>query len=243
MLEASAAPTLSLEHTLLGLHHLPLVVGMDEVGRGALAGPVTVGAVAVGWGTNQPPAGLQDSKLLSAKRRAAMFPLIDSWALAWSVGHASADEIDSYGIIGGLRLAGHRALDKLASLCGPVHQVILDGSHDWLSGPGLPREMQPNAEKPCAVQADEMQPNASVAGHLALPVSVTTQVKADMTCASVAAASVMAKLSRDAIMDELSREYPHYQWDHNKGYGTAAHRAAIGSYGPSDFHRRTWKLT
>ena len=217
-----AFPDLSLEHRLLSLHDAACVVGMDEVGRGALAGPVTVGAVAVGPHTGQPPAGLQDSKLLTAQRRQAMFDKIDSWALGWAVGHASPQEIDCYGIVGGLRLAGYRALDTLASSCGPLEQIILDGSHDWLT---------PQGETP-----------GNYFGQYVSPLCVTMRVKADMSCASVAAASVMAKVLRDALMDKLSQEHPQYQWSRNKGYATVAHRRAIVDMGPSDVHRLSWKL-
>ena len=112
------------------------VVGMDEVGRGALAGPVAVGAAAVTPETVLTVAGLTDSKLLSAARRERMVPQIQAW-IPTAVGLAQPDEIDRLGITGALRLAGRRALAELAArgLSEPVDTVLLDGSHDWLSMP------------------------------------------------------------------------------------------------------------
>ena len=112
-----------------------LVAGMDEVGRGALAGPVTVGVTVVEARTRPCPAGLTDSKMLSASARERFEGLVQRWAVAHGVGHASAAEIDEVGIIGALRRAGERALARAEEACGPVAAVLLDGSHDWLTSP------------------------------------------------------------------------------------------------------------
>jgi ribonuclease HII len=192
-----------------------LVAGVDEVGRGALAGPVTIGIVLVTHETAEPPVGLRDSKLLTAKARASLVPRISSWAVAAGVAHASASEVDKLGIIGALRLATHRGIlavqrqHQLAKT--PVDVILLDGTHDWLSGP-------------------------------AAMAQVVTRVKGDQHCASVAAGSVIAKQERDSIMADLAPKYPGYQWEKNKGYASAEHMAAIAKLGPSRLHRHSWNL-
>ena len=128
---AGAAPTLRMEKTLLRMGH-SRIAGMDEVGRGALAGPVTVGVVVVEAGTRGAPAGVRDSKLLTPAARQALVPQLQRWAPAYAVGHAEPHEIDAYGIIAALRLAGRRAL---AQLSAPPTLVLLDGSHNWLTPP------------------------------------------------------------------------------------------------------------
>jgi ribonuclease HII len=208
-----------------------LVVGMDEVGRGALAGPVTVGAVAVDLTTRACPKGVADSKLLTPLARERLVPSLHRWGVARAVGHASAAEIDAIGIVPALRLAGRRALAAL----GVVPDVVLlDGSHDWLSAPvqaGLFELGDP------AVADDERDAHAAFDG-----VAVRTRVKADRTCASVAAASVLAKCERDALMVALAAEHPAYGWAENKGYGAPEHVEALRTLGPSPLHRRSWRL-
>ena len=199
-----------------------VVVGMDEVGRGALAGPVSVGAVAVDLTTRTCPRGVADSKLLTAAARKRLLPALGRWGVARAVGHASPDEIDTFGIIAALRLAGRRAL---ASLGLPVDLVLLDGSHDWLSPPGQ-----------AALFGDDDLPLADPA------VAVRTKVKADRSCASVAAASVLAKCERDALMVGLADEHPAYLWHENKGYGSPEHVEALRLLGPCVLHRRSWRL-
>jgi ribonuclease HII len=171
------------------------VIGCDEVGRGAIAGPVAVGLCVVDAGVGPFPLGLKDSKLLSEKRREALAPLAADWVLFSAVGLASAQEVDSVGIIAALGLAGKRALVML---------------YDWLTP------------------------------ALASPLRVTTRVKADRDCASVAAASVVAKVHRDRLMIEADAAQPGYGWSGNKGYGSAGHFAAIAELGATDFHRHTW---
>ena len=123
-------PTLELEHRLLAT--VPTVGGVDEVGRGALAGPVAIGVTVVSLATSEPPAGLDDSKVLSARKREALIEPVRQWALAHAIGMADASEIDEMGIVTAMRLAWTRAHDALP--IKPAH-VILDGRHDWLTPP------------------------------------------------------------------------------------------------------------
>ena len=219
---------LEVETTLLAAGTLR-VAGMDEVGRGALAGPVSVGVCVVDRGTGPCPVGLTDSKVLTARARTEYLPLIDEWSVATAVGSASAEEIDALGIIRALRLAGQRALVAVSETSGPVDVVLLDGSHDWLT--------EPEPDLLTMLEGDEV---AAPAGYSAP--TVYTRVKADLSCASVAAASVVAKCERDAVMVRLAKEHPHYGWIGNKGYGSAQHVAALGEHGPSAFHRVSWRL-
>lgn len=200
-----------------------LVAGMDEVGRGSLAGPVSVGVVVVGLSTRSAPAGVADSKLLTPAARQALLPALHRWGLARAVGHAENDEIDSLGIIAALRLAGTRALAQVTAVVGPVDVVLLDGSHDWLSTP-----------------ADLFSTDETLPGGAEPTVHV--RVKADRTCASVAAASVLAKCERDALMVRLADEHPQYGWQDNKGYSAPEHVAALARFGPCPLHRRSWRL-
>ena len=131
------APSLRQERALLPAG-AAVVVAMDEVGRGALAGPVSVGVVAVTATTRTGPRGVADSKLLTPAARTALLPALSRWGLARAVGHASAAEIDEFGLIVALRLAGRRALAQVADAIGPSVVVLLDGSHDWLSTPAAP---------------------------------------------------------------------------------------------------------
>ena len=186
-----------------------LVIGMDEVGRGAVAGPVAVGAVAIDPASVDVPDGLRDSKLLTEKRREALYPVVTGWGAARGVGLATAREVDELGIVAALGIAGARALVRLheAGVPIPVCVVLLDGSHDWLT-PAL--------------------------RHAPL---VRTRVKADRDCASVAGASVLAKVHRDRLMAASDIEHPGYGWARNKGYGAPDHLAAVRVAGPSPLHR------
>ena len=191
-----------------------VVAGIDEVGRGALAGPVSVGVVAVTvcetW-----PDGLADSKELTRLQREALCPTLFEFGVSRAVGHASPGEIDEFGIVGALRLAGLRALAAV----GSVDAVLLDGKHDWLTV--APTLMDP-----------EPQPTPPV----------TMVIKGDSLCASIAAASVLAKVERDALMREAHGSHPDYGWDGNKGYGAPAHLDALRRLGPSPLHRVSWNL-
>lgn len=200
-----------------------LVAGMDEVGRGSLAGPVSVGVVVVGAATRSAPRGVADSKLLTPAAREALVPALSRWGLARAVGHASADEIDAIGILAALRLAGRRALAQVELVVGPVDTVLLDGNHDWLTARPTLFDEEP-----------------AVFGTPAPRVHL--RIKADRSCASVAAASVLAKCERDAMMVALSDEHPAYRWAENKGYASPEHLAALRELGPCVLHRRSWRL-
>jgi ribonuclease HII len=201
-----------------------MLAGMDEVGRGALAGPVSVGVVVIDEVCRTAPAGVRDSKLLSAQARERMVRPIQRWAHAHAVGHASAVEIDQIGIIAALRLAGVRAL---AALPVVPDLVILDGNHDWLTPAeqvGLFGFLEDGESAPARTPP------------------VTTMIKADRRCSSVAAASVLAKVERDTLMVALAAEHPAYRWELNKGYAAPEHLAALELLGPCDLHRRSWRL-
>lgn len=203
-------PTLDAERALFAAG-FEWVIEIDEVGRGAVAGPVAVGVHAVRAGTDAFPEGLRDSKLLSEKKREAIAPLVAEWGRG-SVGYASAAEIDAHGISAMLGEAGRRALLALHAEGVPVERaaILLDGKHDWLS-PALQR-----------------------------PLNVRTRVGADRACASVAAASVRAKVQRDALMREAHEQHPWYGWSSNKGYGARAHYEGIAEHGLTELHRSTW---
>jgi ribonuclease HII len=205
-----------------------VLAGMDEVGRGALAGPVSVGVVVIDDSCRSAPPGVRDSKLLTPAARERMVPHIRRWSSAYAVGHASAAEIDGIGIMAALRLAGVRAL---AALPVVPDLVILDGNHDWLTA----RE-----HAGLLAFADSLGSFGAEAGPVTPP--VTTMVKADLRCSSVAAASVLAKVERDALMVALSGEHPAYQWAVNKGYAAPEHLAALDALGPCVLHRRSWRL-
>lgn len=217
------APTRRCELALLKVARV--VIGVDEVGRGALAGPVAVGAAAVDRDTKRAPVGLADSKLLSAGRREALVEPIKAWVSAYSVGWASPEEVSQLGLTAALRLAGRRALFVLRprqELGGKVH-VLLDGSHDWLS------------------QGDLFSGGFDDSGFPEAPSwPVTTRVKADRDCSVVAAASVLAKVARDRYMMEIPD--PGYDWAGNKGYASAAHVQALRTLGASQKHRVGWNL-
>lgn len=215
----SRRPSLRVERALQRDGHR-LLVGMDEVGRGALAGPVSVGVVAIDEMCRSAPTGVRDSKLLTPAARTAMVPRIRRWCLASAVGHAGADEIDAIGIMAALRLAGRRALRLLAL---PADLVILDGNHDWLTAP------------------DEVGLLGLLGDGPSTP-PVRTMVKADLKCSSVAAASVLAKVARDALMVAFAGEHPAYAWAENKGYAAPEHLEALRRLGPSELHRRSWNL-
>jgi ribonuclease HII len=186
-----------------------MVAAIDEVGRGALAGPVTVGVVVVDADTPSAPAGVRDSKLLTPEARTKIAPKLRRWAPMYAVGHAGAHEIDRIGIIAALRLAACRALGSL-----PVQPdcALLDGSHNWLSipvpAPGEPALFELDVVvEPFAFGPSTASGLAEVRAEI-VPGTVVTQVKADLRCAAVAAASVLAKVERDAIMVELAQRHP-----------------------------------
>ncbi|THG32060.1 ribonuclease HII [Naasia lichenicola] len=195
------------------------VIGCDEVGRGAIAGPVAVGVCIVDI-RKRVPRGLRDSKLLSEKVRESLAPPVAGWAVGSAIGMSSNDEIDRFGLTIALGLAGSRAviglLEQGFELGGSA--LILDGKFDYLT-PALAREGVGSGPR------------------------VVTRIKADMDCASVSGASVLAKVARDRLMIDHHEQRPHYGWVSNKGYGSASHWAAIDQVGPSELHRHTWLRT
>lgn len=204
---ARPVPTLDTERDLFA-NGARIVAGMDEVGRGAIAGPVMIGVVAVDASVTTVPEGLADSKLMTAKRREAMVPTVQQWAIAYATGSATAAEVDKFGIMAAMSLAGSRALTALGV---KPDIIILDGNTSFL-------------------REEDNGPR------------VVTQVKADQNCACVSAASVIAKVERDALMTELHEQFPHYGWNGNKGYGAAIHTDAIKTHGVTDLHRKSWNL-
>ena len=177
-----------------------VVVGVDEVGRGAWAGPISVGAVVIP--RRRRVYKVRDSKLLTEPEREAMFDRIAGWCDAWAVGHASAAECDDLGMAAAQRLAAQRALGTLGV---EADAVVVDGPWDFI-------------------------------GHS----RTITIVGADRTCLSVAAASILAKVTRDRIMRAEARHFPHWWFEDNKGYPGPRHQAALQWYGPSAIHRRSW---
>jgi ribonuclease HII len=198
-----------------------IVVGIDEVGRGALAGPMVLGAVVLTrW--SAPPETLNDSKLLSALQREALIAPLEAWAADWSLGSVSAAEIDAWGLRLALAVAATRALDALRVR---PSVALIDGSFNLLRAPQDIRFGVPRAP---ALSYDTM--------------AATTFVKGDRRCASIAAASVLAKVHRDRVMVELERDFDDYGWASNKGYGAKAHMEAIRRLGQTVHHRHSWQL-
>ena len=192
-------PGLSEERDLWRAGH-EVVVGIDEVGRGAWAGPLTIGAVVVP--KDRRLYKLRDSKQLTESEREAMFERIAEWSQAWSIGHASHDECDQLGMSAAQKLAAKRAIDGLGL---PVDAVILDGKWDFVGHP-VTRKL----------------------------------IKGDAKCVSIAAASILAKVTRDRIMRAQAEEFPGFDFEHNKGYPCPRHRTALHGYGPTAVHRRSW---
>ncbi|MFF3028123.1 ribonuclease HII [Microbacterium sp. NPDC057944] len=209
------APRLTLERKLLS--ECELIISLDEVGRGALAGPVAVGAAVMdaAGARRRVPEGLRDSKLVTEKRRPDVAARAAAWVRASGVGWASAAEIDEVGIMRALGLAASRAVQSVVDQGVAIESalVLLDGNHDYVS---------------------RVHP---------VPLRVRSQVKADRDCASVSAASVIAKVARDTHMAELHLSHPDYQWDRNKGYASPEHRDAIRARGLSPYHRASWAIT
>ena len=180
-----------------GIH---VVCGVDEAGRGPLAGPVCAAAVILPANLDLP--GLTDSKKLTDKRRRELFPLIKEQAIAYGIGLASEQEIDEINILQATFLAMERALAQLSIR---PELALIDG----------------NREKDFGIP-------------------VKTVVKGDSLSANIAAASILAKVTRDDMMLELSKQYPEYGFDIHKGYGTKAHYEALRTYGASPVHRNSF---
>ena len=228
-------PDRAVEAELLARHEL--VGGMDEVGRGSLAGPVTVGLAVVGRRTLDAfPTTLADSKQLTPRRREALVEPCRAWLLDWAVAHAAPAEIDAPGIVGALWLAGRRALARVAMRTHLPGAILLDGTAASLTqtGPALLARISCTTESGYAAAA------AAPALPARLTPPVRMEVKGDARCAVVAAASVLAKVERDGLMADLPD--PGYSWAANKGYASAAHIEGLARLGASDQHRRSWRL-
>ena len=199
-----AQPGLSVEETF---HADGLTVaGIDEVGKGAWAGPLVVGIAVVpkhAYGGTV-PSEVRDSKTMSEKSREAAFDVVRDWSSAWSTGWATSRECDELGMADAQRLACRRAIESLSV---PVDVAIVDGRWDFVS-PEIP--------------------------------VVEMRIKADRDCASVAAASVLAKVTRDRHMRELAVHYPYWSFESNKGYPCGLHRAGLHAWGASHEHRTSW---
>lgn len=194
-----------------------VVAGIDEVGRGALAGPLMVGVVSLRE-EREMPLGLDDSKRLTPRQRERLVPAIAAWCDERAVGASSAQEIDEFGLSKALQLAALRALEQLRT---PPTNVLLDGASNFLR----PRD-----------EFLSLVPTASITAQ------VTTIVRGDSRSALIAAASIVAKVERDAFMRELAARVDPYGWFSNKGYGSKQHLAALSEHGASDQHRVTWHL-
>jgi ribonuclease HII len=181
-----------------------VVVGIDEVGRGAWAGPVTVAALVVP--DDRRIYKVRDSKVLTRTEREALYGRIVEWAPCHAVGHATHAECDALGMTAALRLAGHRALDALSGAGFAPDRVLLDGQFDYLR----------------------------------LGERVTTIVKGDASSLGIAAASVVAKVTRDRMMATEAEHYPGFGFETNVGYPSPQHQAALAFYGPTSIHRRSW---
>ena len=215
----TALDLLAFERPLLSRGEV--VVGLDEVGRGALAGPMTIGAVVI-TEDSLPPVGLTDSKALTPKRRDALVEPLERWAADWSLGSVSAVEIDRWGLRLALAVAATRALDGLTLV--PTFALI-DGSLNLL-------------DAPIRFNDDDLSPPSL---HYA-GMAHTTLVKGDSRSGTIAAASILAKVQRDRAMRRLALEFPEYGWDANKGYGVPLHLRALVDQGPCRYHRQTWRL-
>lgn len=178
-----------------------IVAGVDEAGRGCLAGPVVAGAVILD--ETQPIHGLRDSKELSERKRNELFEQIRERALAYSVGMTAAEEIDRINILQAALLAMEKAVLALQK---EPDCILIDGN-----------------------------------SKTSLPIEQKAIVKGDSKCASIAAASIVAKVTRDRIMTEIEREYPGYGFSRHKGYPTKEHLGALRNLGPCPIHRKSFK--
>ena len=179
---------------------ITLVCGVDEAGRGPLAGPVCAAAVILPAGIEIP--GLNDSKKLTDKKRRELFPIIQEKAIAYGIAFADEKEIDEINILQATFLAMERAVAKLEV---KPEQILIDGNRN--KDFGIPS---------------------------------TTVVHGDSLSASIAAASVLAKVTRDDVMLQMAEQYPGYDFEIHKGYGTKAHYAALSTKGPCEIHRMTF---
>ncbi len=188
-----------------------MVIGVDEAGRGPLAGPVCAAAVCLGAALID---GLADSKKLSEKKREFLAQCIQEKALGWGIGWASVDEIDSLNILKATFLAMSRAVEQCLQQIDSAPSVL--------------------------VQVDGNQSPAKFEGPWRWPYSTQTVVKGDQKIAEISAASILAKTARDHEMRRLHESYPLYGFDRHSGYGTAAHLQAISIHGVTPVHRKSF---
>ncbi len=276
-------PTLDLERSLAAQGY-DLIAGFDEVGRGALAGPVMVGCAAIWARDLEPldgddavelsgrtylgvPDGVADSKMLTEHRREAIFDELRDWCAAYAVGQASNDEIDEWGITYALGVAALRALSQverelglrlggestIKKASGESAGKIVEGRPggsvgECIGNCGGSVRALPKVAGILDGPSDYITKalNTFDAPDVPIPADITTKVKGDQHCATVATAAVIAKVTRDRLMVDLAQSNPRYaayEWAHNKGYGSAAHRAAIAEHGPTPLHRVSWHLT
>jgi ribonuclease HII len=201
---AGRPPSRRVEQELWSAGH-DVVVGIDEVGRGAWAGPLMIGAAVLP--RDRRVNGVRDSKVLTERQREDVFTKVATWCDGWAVGAASEQECDELGMADAQRLATRRALDALAGAGVHPDAAIVDGTWNF------------------------------VTPHVA---HVEMRVKADRDCLPVAAASILAKVTRDRWMREAAEHFPVWSFESNKGYPCHVHRAALQAWGPSAIHRRTW---
>jgi ribonuclease HII len=193
------SPSLRREQELWGAGKR-VIVGMDEVGRGAWAGPLTIAAAVLP--RDRRVYKIRDSKMLTEPEREALFGRLADWCTDWAVGHASPKECDELGMSAAMTLAGNRALTGLAAQ--PDH-LLLDGNWDFVRGG-----------------------------------SADLMVRGDSRSLSIAAASILAKVTRDRIMRAEAEHFPAYAFEGNKGYPGPVHKAALHALGPTTIHRRSW---
>lgn len=276
-------PTLDLERSLAAQGY-DLITGFDEVGRGALAGPVMVGCAAIWARDLEPldgddavelsgrtylgvPDGVADSKMLTEHRREAIFDELRDWCAAYAVGQASNTEIDEWGITYALGVAALRALSQVERELGlrlgeglTARKASMESAGEIVEG--RPGDSLGESIGNCGESVRALPKVAGIldgpsdyitkalntfdAPDVPIPADITTKVKGDQHCATVATAAVIAKVTRDRLMVDLAQSNPRYaayEWAHNKGYGSAAHRTAIAEYGPTPLHRVSWHLT
>ena len=212
------APGLKIERSLWEAG-AGVVAGVDEVGRGSWAGPLTVAALVAD--PDRRIHRVRDSKMLTASERESLYDRIRSWACAASVGHATVAECTELGMADAQRLAARRAIQGLGV---QVDHVLVDGSWDFVT----------------PTDSEHPRDGGDEPGDSCRSASVTTVVRGDARSLSIAAASVVAKVERDRIMASQADRYPGYWFASNKGYPCPRHIAALAAWGPCAIHRRRW---
>lgn len=201
------------------------------------------GASGAGVAPLEVPKGVADSKMLTERKREAIFDELEQWCAAWAVGAASNTEIDEWGISYALGVAALRALAEVERKLG-----VGGGESAGIAGSSESSEALNNLKIGAILDGPNdyitKALNTFDAPDVPIPADVTCKVKGDRHCATVATAAVIAKVTRDRLMVELAAQpqYAPYEWANNKGYGSAAHRDAIAEFGPSDLHRLSWHL-